>query len=188
MNGLLTPAGTAVANTAFLSAALASAAGLLAHSGRRTDQLIGELEQLAAIDPLTGLLTRRVLDRSATAALAGAEATEGTALLILDVDHFKTVNDTYGHAAGDAVLQQLADILRGVVARRSDTIGRLGGDELAIVLYGCPLDTAIEVADRVVAAVHAHRFVTNPLTHGRDAAQPPDLGVRRRCPRTDYRR
>ena len=169
VNGLLTPAAAAVPATSFLSVALASAAALLVRSGERTDQLIGELEQLAAIDPLTGLLTRRVLDRAATAALAGATATAGTALLLLDVDRFKTVNDTYGHLAGDAVLQQLADVLRAVVARRSDTIGRLGGDELAVVLYGCPLNVAIDVADRAVAAVHAHAFIIDNPSAGSHA-------------------
>lgn len=168
VNGLLTPAGAAIADTAFLSVALAAAAGLLVLSGERTDQLISELEQQAAIDPLTGLLTRRVLDRAATAALAGAATNEGTALLLLDVDRFKAINDTYGHLAGDAVLQQLADVLRGVVARRSDTIGRLGGDELAVVLYACSLSTAIDVANRAVAAVQAHRFVADALPAGHD--------------------
>lgn len=168
VNGLLTPAGAAIADTAFLSVSLAAAAGLLVLSGERTDQLIAELEQQAAIDPLTGLLTRRVLDRAATAALAGAAANEGTALLLLDVDRFKAINDTYGHLAGDAVLQQLADVLRGVVARRSDTIGRLGGDELAVVLYDCTLSSAVEVANRAVAAVHAYRFVTDAVAAGHD--------------------
>ena len=75
-------------------------------SARR--RLVTLLERQAAIDPLTGLVTRRVLDDAASAALSGAASGDGTALILIDVDNFKAINDTYGHPGGDEVLVQLA--------------------------------------------------------------------------------
>ena len=74
---------------------------LLVGAGERNDVLIAELEHHAAIDPLTGLVTRRVLDRVASAALQVSSSNLGTAMLLVDLDHFKQVNDLYGHPAGD---------------------------------------------------------------------------------------
>jgi diguanylate cyclase (GGDEF)-like protein len=149
--------GKAGADLAFVAAALATAGALLLHAGERNDRLIEQLEQQAAIDPLTGLMTRRVLDTAVKSALDGAGHTAGTAMLLMDVDKFKTINDVHGHPAGDAVLQQLAGILLGI-SRPDDLVSRLGGDEIAVLLHGCPLEVAAMRAERIVDAVRTHAF------------------------------
>jgi len=153
----LLPASTAFVDASFVGAALIAAATLLAFAGERNDQLIAALERQAAVDPLTGLLTRRVLDSAATSALHGSGSDQGTALLLIDIDHFKRVNDEHGHPAGDAVLQQLAAILTRA-SRHSDIISRLGGDEIAILLSACPLDAAVYRAEQILLEVRSQLF------------------------------
>jgi diguanylate cyclase (GGDEF)-like protein len=149
--------GKAGADLAFVAAALATAGVLLLHAGERNDRLIQQLERQAAVDPLTGLMTRRVLDTAVKSAIDGAGDTAGTALLLMDVDKFKTINDVHGHPAGDAVLQELAGILLGL-SRPEDLVSRLGGDEIAVLLAGCPLEVAALRAQRIVDAVRTHAF------------------------------
>ncbi|CAG0986477.1 partial Cyclic di-GMP phosphodiesterase PdeB, partial [Gammaproteobacteria bacterium] len=88
-----------------------------------------------------------------------ARARRGTpgSLLLLDLDHFKVVNDTLGHGAGDVVLVELARLL-GTLRRPGDELARLGGDEFVIVLEGIPAEAGRMVAERVRRAVHEHRF------------------------------
>jgi diguanylate cyclase (GGDEF)-like protein/PAS domain S-box-containing protein len=113
----------------------------------------------ASHDGLTGLVNRREFERRLEEAL---EATRGGArhvLCYLDLDRFKAVNDESGtHVAGDALLREIAALIKDAV-RDSDTVGRLGGDEFGILLAGCPLDKARQIADDVVRAVNDHRFV-----------------------------
>jgi diguanylate cyclase (GGDEF)-like protein len=163
---LLAPA-TAAIELAFVGAALCTSAALLLQAGERMDTLIERLERQAAVDPLTGLLTRRVLDSAVTSALSGAGSDGGTALLLMDVDRFKAVNDAHGHPAGDAVLRQLAGVLLGV-SRRGDVVSRLGGDEIAVLLPGCSLDTALRRAEQIVRSVRAHRFDISGQTMASD--------------------
>lgn len=153
----LLPAATATIDLCFVATALTTSAGLLLHSGERTDELIATLEHQAAVDPLTGLLTRRVLDRAVSSALDGAAGEGGTALLLMDVDRFKTINDVHGHPAGDAVLQDLAQLLLGL-HRRGDVVSRMGGDELAILMPGCSLPAALARAEDILLEVRAHTF------------------------------
>ena len=79
-------------------------------------------------------------------------------LCYLDLDRFKAVNDECGHVAGDNMLREIAALIKEAV-RDSDTVGRLGGDEFGILLAGCPLEKARQIADDVVRAVNDHRFV-----------------------------
>jgi diguanylate cyclase (GGDEF)-like protein len=108
-----------------------------------------ELERLATTDSLTGLATRRQFE-----ALAGHEIArhqrsgEPMALLMLDVDHFKRVNDNHGHAAGDAVLRAVAQAMRETV-READVVGRLGGEEFAAVLVTADETDARRIAERL---------------------------------------
>lgn len=153
----LLPFSTAIVDDCFVTAALGTAAALLQLSGERNDRLIAELERLAAVDPLTGLMTRRVLDSATASALGGAGTDGGTALLLIDLDRFKQVNDEHGHPAGDAVLQQLSALLLRA-NRRSDLVSRMGGDEFAVLLPGCSLKFAKGRAEQILLEVRAFTF------------------------------
>jgi diguanylate cyclase (GGDEF)-like protein len=103
------------------------------------------LDQEAMVDPLTGLGNRRMLD-------AGLAAGEPGAVLFVDVDQFKAVNDGHSYAAGDVVLQRVADILRAH-CRLHDVVVRFGGDEFIVLLPGIAGPGAAEVGERVRSAV-----------------------------------
>ncbi|XZG69710.1 diguanylate cyclase [Chitinibacteraceae bacterium HSL-7] len=105
-----------------------------------------QLEHLAMHDQLTGLLNRRAFSMQA-AALMKSDATQ-LSVLMLDIDHFKQINDNYGHAAGDAVLQRFAALVRQTMPSQA-LAGRLGGEEFALVLPGIDAQAALEVAERV---------------------------------------
>ncbi|CEA05125.1 sensory box/GGDEF domain/EAL domain-containing protein [Pseudomonas saudimassiliensis] len=111
------------------------------------------LERLAATDPLTGLANRRALLEGIERELRRVGHASGNgALLMLDLDHFKNINDTYGHAAGDKVLVHLAALLRNML-RQHDVAGRLGGEEFAVLLPEANLDSAAAIAERLRVAV-----------------------------------
>ncbi len=115
-----------------------------------------ELRQQANQDPLTGLKNRRRFGEDLRTELARSrrEDTVG-AVLMLDLDNFKQVNDTLGHPAGDRVIADIAGVLRGRM-RETDVVARLGGDEFAIVLPRCELDEAEEVAEAIAQAIRQH--------------------------------
>jgi diguanylate cyclase (GGDEF)-like protein len=118
-------------------------------------KLHDETAHLARHDPLTGLANRRLLHEHMEQAMAEVAEDEETAVLYLDLDRFKEVNDSLGHPVGDALLQQVAERLRRTV-RAADKVARLGGDEFAIVQI-CPQASvrAADLADRIIAAVSA---------------------------------
>ena len=122
---------------------------LLILSGERQDALVAELRTQAAVDSLTGLVTRRVLDEAASSALSGAASAQGTGLILLDLDHFKHVNDEHGHLAGDEVLVQVSKLLLGT--RSGDTVSRMGGDEIAVLLAGCSVDALRQRAEQILS-------------------------------------
>ena len=107
-----------------------------------------ELEEDSLHDPLTGLGNRRLLDRAVQALAANAPVS----IAVLDIDHFKQINDRFGHAVGDAVLRELAAILRRCL-RETDTAVRLGGEEFGLVLMPTALDAARMICERVRAAI-----------------------------------
>lgn len=152
------PLRAAVVDIGYVSAALVTTAAILVRSGERQAALVAELERLAAIDPLTGLATRRVLDDAAQSAISSAASIEGTSLILLDVDNFKTINDRYGHPAGDEVLVQLAALLVQS-SRQDDIVCRIGGDEMAMLLPGCSVLSLRSRAQEIVQIVRAHRFM-----------------------------
>ncbi len=107
-----------------------------------------ELRRIAQTDHLTGASTRRGFYRDMEKAIAQYKRNATPAsLLLLDIDHFKHVNDTYGHSSGDLVLQTVADRLRKQL-RPTDVLGRLGGEEFGILLLGTGLETAAKIAER----------------------------------------
>ncbi len=118
-----------------------------------------ELLRLAGSDFLTGLANRRDFFAQTERAMAAARRTGAAlALAMLDVDHFKSVNDGYGHDAGDTVLKVLADTLRQGV-RASDLVGRIGGEEFAVLCPGSDLAGGAELAERLRRAVEALEIV-----------------------------
>ncbi len=120
------------------------------------------IAELARYDPLTGLANRALLRETVADALAGA----GCALLFVDLDHFKSVNDSFGHLAGDAMLRAVAARLRGV-AGPDATIGRLGGDEFALVLTPANPRRTAGLAQRIVRSLAEPQAIGGqPVTIG----------------------
>lgn len=112
-----------------------------------------QLRALANSDPLTGLLNRRGFELIADRRIARACFDgEHSALLLIDADHFKQVNDRYGHAAGDELLRHMGSLIREMV-RAGDVVGRIGGEEMAVVMPGALLSTALTTAERLRAAI-----------------------------------
>jgi len=128
---------------------------LLVRAWRDRDRAEMALARLAATDPLTGILNRRGFIGQAVTAIAAARGRrEDVALVVFDIDHFKSINDAYGHLVGNAVLRALADAVTGSL--RSDGIfGRVGGEEFAVLLAGAQLDHGVAVAERVRAAIRS---------------------------------
>lgn len=142
----------------FVAISLVTISVVLTLSSERQARLMTQLAEMAAADPLTGLVTRRVLDQAADSALSGAHSDEGTCLVLIDVDDFKSVNDKYGHPAGDEILVQVASAIL-CRTRREDVVCRLGGDEVAILLPGCSREVGRRRAEDLLTALRAHRYV-----------------------------
>ncbi len=135
-------------------------------AGRRIVELQAELYRLqeqfkaqSRTDPLTGCLNRRgIVERlGAELAMAGRDR-RPVSVAVLDLDHFKSVNDTYGHAAGDAVLQELVRRV-GATIRASDSLGRIGGEEFLVLWAGLSPEVSRVAAERVRVVVEERPFV-----------------------------
>jgi diguanylate cyclase (GGDEF)-like protein len=114
--------------------------------------LMARLLHMAEHDPMTGTMNRRAFSEHAGAALRQAQQRgEAAALLVLDIDRFKSVNDTHGHATGDQVIQHVAETLRRLLPQDRPLLGRLGGEEFALLLTGCDQRQAEQFAERVRA-------------------------------------
>jgi diguanylate cyclase (GGDEF)-like protein len=158
--GLARPEGSSPANTAMVTLVVGIAGLLSAMSARnrevqqsKQDRLHQRLVALANEDPLTGCLNRRRFDVVVADELARAVRHDRQiSLLILDIDGFKTINDTHGHPVGDASLRALADVLRER-SRAQDSVARLGGDEFAVVLPDTDPSDAEELAERLRRAI-----------------------------------
>jgi len=120
-------------------------------------RLFAEMKRQATYDHLTGLAGRRHFSSELRREIDRARRTDGAlSMLMLDADHFKLLNDNHGHLAGDAVLRMLADVLREGT-RSIDVLGRLGGEELGVLLPGASLDVAATVAERLREAIETTR-------------------------------
>jgi diguanylate cyclase (GGDEF)-like protein/PAS domain S-box-containing protein len=130
------------------------------HDVSKERRLHRALHYQASHDALTGLINRREFENRLTTAVEEAkQETEARhALLYLDLDQFKLVNDTCGHPAGDQLLKQITGMLQSRI-RTGDTLARLGGDEFGILLQDCVLDQALRVADTLRQAIRDYRFI-----------------------------
>lgn len=125
-----------------------------------------ELERLASRDSLTGLANRRAFDEHIGQEwVRGRQSKQQVSVLMLDVDHFKQFNDTYGHPQGDACLKSVASVLAGAAARSGDLVSRYGGEEFVLVLPGTTEEGAMVVAERVRAAVAGLRIPNAASRH-----------------------
>jgi diguanylate cyclase (GGDEF)-like protein/PAS domain S-box-containing protein len=132
---------------------------VLLHDVTELRGLARQMSYQATHDALTGLVNRREFERRLEEAIGSGHRGDGQHVLCyLDLDRFKVVNDTSGHLAGDSMLREVAKLLRDAV-RDSDTVARLGGDEFGMLLIGCPLEKARQIADDVCRAVGDYRFV-----------------------------
>jgi diguanylate cyclase (GGDEF)-like protein len=140
---------------AVVGIALAALLGALVLVWSRNERM-QELQLQASQDPLTGLKNRRRFGEDLRTELARSRREETVgAVLMLDLDNFKQVNDTLGHPAGDRVIADIADVLNARM-RATDIVARLGGDEFAVVLPRCDLDEAEDVADAIASAIRLH--------------------------------
>lgn len=134
-------------------------AALVLHDVTELRGLARQMSYQATHDALTGLVNRREFERRLEEAIDSGHRGDGQHVLCyLDLDRFKLVNDTSGHLAGDSMLREVAKLLRDAV-RDSDTVARLGGDEFGMLLIGCPLEKARQIADDVCRSVGDYRFV-----------------------------
>lgn len=131
---------------------------------RRQQNALIAAEEAALTDPLTGVFNRRMFHTWATTEWSRAQR-QGTqlSLLLLDIDHFKRINDRFGHATGDEVLVELASCLRSLI-RNEDLIARMGGEEFAIVMPNLSLADAPRLADRLRGKVEKQRFTSDAAT------------------------
>ncbi|MFT0875379.1 GGDEF domain-containing protein [Rhodopseudomonas sp. G2_2311] len=147
-----------------LSLAVLGAALAMAILAAAVSDLIDDLRRERDLDHLTGLLNRRGFEAEIAAPMR--RAPEGASLILCDVDHFKSINDTFGHDVGDVVLQEIGTILRRT-ARKGDLVGRWGGEEFAVFLPDASLADAAECAERLRQTIANSRIPgldTRPVT------------------------
>lgn len=131
---------------------------LVLHDVSKAKELSTQLAHQANHDALTGLINRREFERRAEQALTYAKSNGAQhALCFMDLDQFKVVNDTCGHAAGDELLRQIGTLLQTRMRNR-DTLARLGGDEFGLLLENCPLDEAERIALEILFTIRSFRF------------------------------
>lgn len=152
---LLLPPAEALVDAVFFGAVLVVTAVMLDRASAVQDRLVAALQEHATVDSLTGLLNRRVFEEALEHALQRAPGSEGTALVLVDVDSFKQINDRHGHPVGDDALVHLAALLRRGVRAGDAVLSRLGGDELAVLLPGCLPRVAAERAEALLQSVRA---------------------------------
>lgn len=134
------------------------------HDVSKSREIAQQLSWHASHDALTGLINRREFEERVRRALAGSHADgERHALLFLDLDQFKVVNDTCGHVAGDELLRQLSGMLQRQM-RATDILARLGGDEFGVLLEHCPIERATNIAEQLRDATRQYRFIWDNKT------------------------
>jgi len=159
----LTAGGSSWAYQGAFAGALACTAAMSAWQAQNHKRQHKLLATASRTDPLTGCLNRRGFEERANAQIAAMQRRRrGGAVLVLDIDHFKPVNDTFGHAAGDELLCWVAQTLERVV-RPADAVGRLGGDEFAVILPELDAEQARTAAKRIAHALRERAPVSSGL-------------------------
>jgi diguanylate cyclase (GGDEF)-like protein/PAS domain S-box-containing protein len=130
---------------------------LVFHDVTKAHEMAKQMGWAASHDSLTGLYNRAEFERRLQALIERTHADKQHALLYIDLDQFKVVNDTCGHAAGDQMLCQVATLMHGRM-RESDTLARLGGDEFGVLLENCPTDNGRQIAENILDAIRGFRF------------------------------
>ncbi len=123
----------------------------------QSQRKVHQLQWDATHDHLTGLFNRSAFEDAVQEAIENAPYNNHHVICFLDLDQFKAVNDTYGHAAGDEVLRQISKLIQKQV-RSSDILARLGGDEFALLLHHCPLSKGQEIAENIRQIIHNFCF------------------------------
>ncbi|RUO63892.1 diguanylate cyclase (GGDEF) domain-containing protein [Pseudidiomarina planktonica] len=151
---------------------------------RELQEANAELEQKSSEDALTGIYNRRFLNRQLETEFRRSYRQQSSlSMVMLDIDHFKPVNDTHGHLVGDQILVQLAELLKRQLRRASDTLCRYGGEEFAILLPNTDLEGAEAIARHLSEAVRNHSFDTEAgpiqitVSMGVAEARPCDFAV-----------
>lgn len=135
---------------------------LVAALWRRSRRYAAQMRELATIDPLTKLLNRRaVYDKGATEWRRAVRYERPLTVLLFDIDHFKSINDGFGHAVGDDVLKVVADVSRAAI-RKTDVLGRIGGEEFLVVCPESTAEQAAVVAERIRIAIERSTFSAMP--------------------------
>ncbi len=125
---------------------------------RQLEDMLTQVETLAITDPLTGLFNRRRFASILSKEFKRASRYEySLSCMMIDIDHFKTVNDTYGHQAGDSVLRELAQIIQASI-REVDTAARWGGEEFVVLSPSTTKEQAVPAAARILKTVSQHTF------------------------------
>jgi len=136
---------------------------LVFHDVTQAHEMARQMSWAASHDALTGLVNRSEFERRLGQLAGQAETGRRHGLLYIDLDQFKVVNDTCGHAAGDQMLCQIATLMQAQM-READTLARLGGDEFGVLLENCPLDQARRIAETILAAISGFRFAWQEKT------------------------
>ncbi len=119
----------------------------------------GKMYEAATTDGMTGALNKKaIVELINEEFLRSVSRPAAMTLLMLDLDHFKMVNDTHGHLAGDGVLKETCYIIKDKLIRQKDALGRYGGEEFALVLRETPLRIAVDVAERIRSTIEKHNF------------------------------
>jgi diguanylate cyclase (GGDEF)-like protein len=130
-------------------------------------QYVHQLESLSITDTLTGLYNRRKFEQARDICWRqGIRQQSPCSILLLDVDHFKSFNDTYGHLAGDQCLRELAQLIQAEAVRPHDVAARIGGEEFAVLLPDTPKQGALHVANRIIERVRNMKILNEHTEHG----------------------
>ncbi len=127
----------------------------------KTEKLVRKVEEMTITDPLTGVYNRRYFDLYLEHAIPLSKRMSNSLILVMfDIDHFKKVNDTYGHVCGDYALKHITNVIKRNV-RDTDVVIRMGGEEFAILLLETSLEEGSEIAEHVRKAVEDSNFIYN---------------------------